>query len=60
VSSLYDVGSIGGSYLGGVLSDRLGPLRTQFLGLSLTAGSLPLMFLTESEGGGWTAGDEQN
>jgi MFS family permease len=43
VLSLYGVGSIGGSYLGGVLSDRLGPLRTQFLGLILTAGSLVLL-----------------
>lgn len=43
VLSLYGVGSIGGSYLGGILSDRLGPLRTQFLGLILTAGSLVLL-----------------
>src|SRR5262249_33247902 len=43
VLSLYGVGSIGGSYLGGVLSDRLGPLRTQFLGLISTAASLVLL-----------------
>jgi MFS family permease len=48
VLSLYGVGSIGGSYLGGVFSDRLGPLRAQFLGLSLTAGSLVLLSVMHS------------
>lgn len=48
VLSLYGVGSIGGSYLGGVCSDRLGPLRAQFLGLSLTAGSLILLSVMQS------------
>jgi MFS family permease len=48
VLSLYGVGSIGGSYLGGVLSDGLGPLRTQFWRLMLTAGSLVLLSAMQS------------
>lgn len=48
VLSLYGVGSIGGSYAGGVLSDRLGPLRTQSMGLILTTGSLVLLSATQS------------
>ena len=48
VLSLYGVGSLGGSYLGGVLSDRLGPLYTQCLGLSLTAGTLVLLSVMQS------------
>ncbi len=43
VLSLYGVGAIVGSSLGGMLSDRFGPLRTQFLGLVLTAGSILLL-----------------
>lgn len=48
VLSLYGVGSIGGSYTGGWLSDRFGSLRTQLLGLSLTAGSLVLLSAMQS------------
>lgn len=48
VLSLYGVGSIGGSYLGGWLSDRFGSLSTQLLGLSLTAGSLVLLSAMQS------------
>ncbi len=40
VLSLYGVGAIGGAYIGGWLSDRLGSIRTQLLSMSLSAGGL--------------------
>ncbi len=48
VLSLYGVGSMGGAYLGGWLTDWLGSLRTQVLGLSLTAASLVLLSAMQS------------
>lgn len=48
VLSLYGVGSIGGAYVGGWLTDWLGSLRTQVLGLSLTAVSLVLLSAMQS------------
>src|SRR5262249_40489692 len=40
VLSLYGVGAIGGAYIGGWLSDRLGSITTQLLSMSLSAGGL--------------------
>ncbi len=48
VLSLYGVGSIGGAYIGGWLTDWLGSLRTQVLGLSLTAISLVVLSAMQS------------
>ena len=48
VLSLYGVGAIGGAYVGGWLSDRLGSLRTQLVGLVLSAGGIVLLSLMRS------------
>src|SRR5215470_481231 len=40
VLSLYGVGAIGGAYIGGWLSDRVGSFTTQLLSMSLSAGGL--------------------
>ncbi len=40
VLSLYGVGAIGGAYMGGWLSDRVGSFTTQLLSMSLSAGGL--------------------
>lgn len=43
VLSLYGVGAIGGAYIGGWLSDRIGSLRAQLLSMNLSAGGLFLL-----------------
>lgn len=48
VLSLYGVGAIGGAYVGGWLSDRVGSISTQLVGLCLSAGGLVVLSSMQS------------
>jgi predicted MFS family arabinose efflux permease len=48
VLSLYGVGAIGGAYVGGWLSDRIGSIRAQLVGLCLSAGGLAVLSAMQS------------
>jgi MFS family permease len=48
VLSLYGVGAIGGAYVGGWLSDRVGSIRAQLAGLCLSAGGLAVLSVMQS------------
>ncbi len=48
VLSLYGVGAIGGAYVGGWLSDRVGSISTQVVGLCLSAGGLAVLSSMQS------------
>jgi len=48
VLSLYGVGAIGGAYVGGWLSDRVGSMTTQLAGLCLSAGGLAVLSSMQS------------
>ncbi len=48
VLSLYGVGAIGGAYVGGWLSDRVGSINTQLAGLCLSAGGLVVLSAMQS------------
>ena len=48
VLSLYGVGAIGGAYVGGWLSDRVGSISAQLAGLCLSAGGLAVLSAMQS------------
>jgi len=48
VLSLYGVGAIGGAYVGGWLSDRVGSISAQLAGLCLSAGGLAVLSVMQS------------
>lgn len=48
VLSLYGIGAIGGAYIGGWLSDRIGAMSAQFVSLCLSAGGLMLLSTMQS------------